>query len=303
MRLACVGDNVVDIYPNLRLVFPGGNAVNVAVAARRAGLESAYLGALGTDRSGKILLEALIDEEVEISRTRVIEGPNAYSTIDLVDGDRIFGAADVGVSRFRLDGDDLEYLAGFDMAHTGDNSMCEDQVSAMAEAAPLSYDFGERPPEYWRPLARHVEVAFFSAGQRSAEEAEDLARSAAALGPKLVVVTEGARGAMVLVANAVHRVTATVTPVDTLGAGDSLIGRFLAGIMDGEEPPDALEAASAAAAETCLHHGAFGYVTSYGPDSRHNGAVGHPWPLEFDRHAHPDRTATTVAPSPGGLAT
>ena len=188
------------------------------------------------------------------------------------------------------------------MVHTGDNSMCEDLVPEMAEAAPLSYDFGERPPEYWRPLARHVLVACFSAGQRSAEEAEDLARSVAALGPELVVVTEGARGAMVLHSKTVHRVAATATPVDTLGAGDSLIGRFLTGIMAGEEPFEALEAGSAAAAKTCLHHGAFGYLTSYGTDSASNGESGHPWPLVFDLQAHPDRTNKTAAPSPGGVA-
>jgi hypothetical protein len=101
---------------------------------------------------------------------------------------------------------------------------------------------------------------------------------------------------MVLEDGKVHRVGTSVTPVDTLGAGDSLIGRFLAGIIAGEEACDALEAANAVAAKTCLHNGAFGYVHPYGSDAVHDG---HAWPLVFNRHAHPDRTAHVPAPSRG----
>jgi fructoselysine 6-kinase len=286
MRVACVGDNVVDVYTSLRLVFPGGNAVNVAVAARRAGAETAYVGALGTDEAGRIVREALVAEDVDISHTRIIEGPNAYSTIELVGGDRIFGAADIGVSRVVLDNEDLGYLAGFDIVHSGDNSMCESQISRMAEVAPISYDFGERPPEYWRPLAPYVRVACFSAGDRSAEQAEQLARAVAELGPQLVVVTEGARGAMVMEAGKVHRVGTSVTPIDTLGAGDSLIGCFLAQIIAGEDSSNALEAANAAAARTCLHHGAFGHVHAHDSGSAHEDQRSSIVFAQLDRVAH-----------------
>ena len=33
LQVAAVGDNVADIYPSLGCLFPGGNALNVAVAA------------------------------------------------------------------------------------------------------------------------------------------------------------------------------------------------------------------------------------------------------------------------------
>ena len=299
MRVACVGDNVVDIYPSRRLVFPGGNAVNVAVAARRAGAHAAYLGAIGTDRAASIVFDAVVDEDVDVSHLRVVAGPNAYCTIEVVDGERIFGAADIGVSRFSLDDDDLKYLAGFDLIHTGDNSMCEDRLAEMAAVAPLSYDFGERPPDYWRPLAPLVRVACLSAGPLSREQAEQLARDVADVGPELVLVTEAARGAMVLAGGAVYRAEAVVTPVDTLGAGDSLIGCFLAGITSGVKPADALRAATEAAAATCLHIGAFGHVTSYAADGP-SDSQDHHWPTTFDRHGHPDRPLGVRASSPGG---
>ena len=97
-----------------------------------------------------------------------------------------------------------------------------------------------------------------------------------------------------------HRVGTSVTPVDTLGAGDCLIGHFLAGIIAGAEARKALAVANLAAAETCRHNGAFGYVHTYGSNAADDG---HAWPLVFDRHGHPDRTAHLPAPSKGASAT
>jgi fructoselysine 6-kinase len=257
-----MGDNVIDVYTSLGVVFPGGNAVNVAVSARRSGVEAAYVGALGTDPAGKLLLAALTAENVLLDRARVVDGPNATTTIEVVDGDRVFVAGEKGVSEFAPDTADLQFLAGCDIVHTGDNSGLEDHVDRISRVARISYDFGEQPEDYWRSLAPFTSVACFSAGHLSADDAESLARAAWAVGPELVLVTEGSRGAMLLDHGVVHRVRTEVEPVDTLGAGDSFIGRFLAGIATGEEPKSALRSSSEAAALTCLHHGAFGYMAS-----------------------------------------
>jgi fructoselysine 6-kinase len=72
MRLLGAGDNVVDRYHDLGLMFPGGNALNVAVAAARAGAEAAYIGAIGTDRAGGVVLAGLRAEGIDTSRVRVV---------------------------------------------------------------------------------------------------------------------------------------------------------------------------------------------------------------------------------------
>ena len=258
MHLACVGDNVVDVYPSLDLMFPGGNAVNVAVAAHRAGVEASYLGALGSDAAGRAVLTSLKDEGVSLERLRVLEGPNAYCTIDLVDGDRRFGLSDVGVSRFVLDDDDLSYLATSDMVHTGDSSMVEGQVRDIAERVPVSFDFSEQPEEYWSRLVDCVSIATFSATDLSDGEASDFARRVVDLGPRIVLVTLGERGAIALDGEVIHFSRSSVSPVDTLGAGDSLIGTFLAGILRRHGIGEALDRGSVSASATCLHNGAFG---------------------------------------------
>jgi sugar/nucleoside kinase (ribokinase family) len=260
-RLAAVGDNVIDIYPALGRAFPGGNAVNVAVAARRSGARAAYLGAVGAGPDGAVVRAALAAEQVETTRLRVLKGPNAYSTITLVDGDRVFGPHDLGVSVFRLDQADLDYLSQFWCVHTGDCSSTEDQLADLAAVARVSFDFSDRPADYYEPLLRHVWFACFSGSHLSRAETVDLAHRAAAAGPELVLVTEGPRGALLRTADGeICQVPARpFQPVDTLGAGDAVIGGVLARLMLGDPPEEAVRAGQELAALSCAHYGAFGY--------------------------------------------
>jgi sugar/nucleoside kinase (ribokinase family) len=265
MRLLGVGDNVVDRYRDLGLMFPGGNALNVAVAAARAGARAAYLGVLGTDRAGEVVLAALRAEGLELDRLRIVEGPNAYADVQVVAGDRVFVGSGLGVSRFRLNEADLAYAATFDLVHTGDCSMLEDQVPALAERAPVSFDFSvHREPAYVEPLLPHVAIACFSCGDLDDEAALGFLAGVVSRGPRFALATRGAAPALLHDGRRVWRQPVVATKVvDTLGAGDSFIGRFLVGVMSGEDPAASLLAAAHAAAKTCGHHGAFGYGSPF----------------------------------------
>lgn len=260
-----VGDNVVDIYPSLGYLFPGGNALNVAVAARRSGVEAAYVGAIGTDEFGRVISSALKDEQVSTERLRVIEGPSAYCVIELHGGDRRFVGSDIGVSRFRLDEADFEYLARFDCIHTGDSSRTEEQLKDMAAVARLSFDFSDKPSEYYRPLLDKVWLACFSGTRLDTAGVGDLTRRVLDAGPELVLVTEGPRGALLSSASgeSVHVEADPATPLDTLGAGDAVIGSVLAGVLRGEDIETVMSSAMSLAARVCAHHGAFGHGRSY----------------------------------------
>jgi fructoselysine 6-kinase len=264
MRVCCAGDNVVDCYPDLGLMYPGGNAVNVAVGARRAGCESAYVGAVGADVPGRVIVDALIAEGVGTERLRIVDGPTAYAVVQLVEGERVFVDSDLGVSEIVLDQDDLAYAATFDLVHSGDCSGLETQLPALAAAVPVSFDFSHRPAEYCAPLLPHVEIASFSAGHLDDAAIEKLLRDATAAGPRVALATAGSRGAMLLIDRRVYHAPAVAAPtvVDTLGAGDTFIARILVGILCEETPATMLRAASELAAETIGESGAFGHPAS-----------------------------------------
>ncbi|MEV1249350.1 PfkB family carbohydrate kinase [Nonomuraea sp. NPDC050022] len=285
IRLVAVGDNVVDRYPDLGVMYPGGNAVNVAVHARRTGAEAGYLGAVGTDEAGRVVRDALAAEGVDLSLLRTVDGPNAFATVRLVAGERKFTGGREGVSRFRLSPADLVRLAAADIVHTGECSFLEGQLDQLAaHARRLSFDFSERPWDYVEEHARHAGIAILSSPSGSRDEALALARRVRALGPATVAVTLGAHGA-VLVSGAAGVLAGPgaaggdsaagalegsedmvawgaaepVAVVDTLGAGDAFIARLLVGLARGEDLPALAVAATAYASHACTSYGAFGH--------------------------------------------
>ena len=141
--LVAVGDNVVDCYPQLGVLYPGGNAVNVAVNAARLGAPSAYIGVVGTDAAGRVVESALRSEGVDVSRLRIVEGTNAAATVHLEEGNRHFVGADTGVSRFRVNDGDLSLVGQAAIAHTGLTASAARIRWASSNTPPAS------PPATW----------------------------------------------------------------------------------------------------------------------------------------------------------
>jgi fructoselysine 6-kinase len=282
MKLAGVGDNVVDRYRDLGLMFPGGQALNIAVYARREGLEAAYVGVLGDDVAGRHVQRAIRAENLDDSHVRVVHGPNAYAEVALVDGNREFVGHSAGVSKFRLSADDLAFLGGFDLIHSSESSYLEDQLDLLAGVAPLSFDFStRRDPAYLNPILPHVTIAEFSLADLDGDEAQAWLERIHRLGPRLVLATRGAADALLFDGQRVWRQPALPTDVvDSLGAGDAFIARVLVGFIRDEPMDRSLAAAAEIAATTCATYGAFGHG------------------IEDDRPATSNRSAAIVSGSP-----
>ncbi|MEN3534675.1 PfkB family carbohydrate kinase [Microbispora sp. ZYX-F-249] len=260
MRLCGVGDNVVDRYLDLGLVFPGGSACNVAVHARRLGAEAAYLGSIGSDPAGDLVRHSLAAEGVEARWSRYGGHPTPRADVKLdADGNRTFVDYVPPTEDLRLSPADLDYLASFDLVHTGHTSLVEDQLPDIARVTKVSFDFSYKDMEYARDLLPSVAVAFFSRARLDRPECAEFAASVLALGPREVVVTCGDQGA--LLASADRTVWQPAVPteaVDTLGAGDAFAAQLLVALP--VAPAEvAMARAAAYAASVCRHHGGYGY--------------------------------------------
>jgi len=261
VRVVAVGDNDVDCYLSTGLMYPGGNCLNVAVFARRFGAESAFIGAMADDAAGRHMQGALTQEGVATDRLRIVPGLTAYCVIGHMGAERVFLTHDLGVSRFVPTDSDLAALAKFDAAHVGQSSGLDPWVPAIAEQTRLSYDFSTRlDSAHMRRTAPHCWLATISGGDRSLEEIEALADDLRRHGAEHVLATMGRRGALLLTTRDRYFVSAQpVEAVDTLGAGDAFIARTLVGLLREENSHDILDAATQAAAETCLYIGAIGH--------------------------------------------
>lgn len=258
-----VGDNTVDRYLHLGRMFPGGNAVNVPVLAHRYGHPASYVGWLGDDALGRLILNALRKEGVDVSRCRVVDGPNAHSEVTLIEADRVFVGSDPGVcARLALDEQDLDFVRQHDVTHTGIYSHIEPHLARLSEASNcLSFDFSQEwDRAYLAEVLPWVDVAFLSNLGQSRGPTVELMRWARSRGPAVVVVTRGEQDAMAYDGQQVYRQGAIETEVvDTLGAGDAFAARFLVEYLEGVPIALALAAAAEAAAEVCGYYGAFGH--------------------------------------------
>jgi len=264
IRVIGVGDNTVDRYLHLGRMFPGGNAVNVAVQARRLGCEAAYLGWLARDPLGMLIYNALLEENVDLSHCRLVEGENAYCDVTLKDGDRVFGEYSEGVcGMIQLDQRDLEFISKFDLTHTSVYSHIDNQLVKLSESSKmLSYDFSQEWDKHLlQKILPHVDIALVSNPPESVMSNEEIINLTKSSGPAMVLITNGDQGAMLSDGKSVYHqpVIRIENMVDTLGAGDAFAARFMVDYLRGIPIPEVLENAAQSAADACKYYGAFGY--------------------------------------------
>lgn len=263
-KLLGVGDNTIDTYVHSRMLYPGGNAVNVAVLAKRLGHEVSYIGWLGDDERGELLLSSLESEGVDTSRCRILKDvPTGYSTVSLVDGDRVFGESDDGAChKLHLEDQDFEFIRAFDVVHTSVFSFIEPQLRELKLVSKLlSFDLSQNHEQaYLEVVLPHVDIAFLSVSDVSFDTQDALMRQMHALGPQLIVATRGEHGSWVFDGKEVyHQGIIPVDVIDALGAGDAFAACFLVEYAEGTSIPVAMQKAAEFAAKNCTHYGAYGY--------------------------------------------
>ena len=270
------GDNVVDIYEHISTMYPGGNAVNFAVAAKQLGCcRSAYMGYFGSDAAGEHVIASLEEEGIELVKCKQLLGPNGAARVSVVDGDRVFLGSNEGGIRgetsFVLDRFDLAYIREFDVVHTGNYCFTERQLPKIREAGvPISFDFSDDSSEqYYDEIAPLVDFAFMSCSELTEEETCEQLKRVVARGPRYANATRGAEGAIGYDGQRFYRQAPKPVEhfVDTMAAGDT----FLTGVVvmwfaltkDGVEGAErierALDFAATAAARACGTEGSWGH--------------------------------------------
>ncbi|MBE6724210.1 MAG: fructoselysine 6-kinase [Ruminococcaceae bacterium] len=261
MNIACFGDNCIDSYRETGQAFPGGNPVNVAAYVRRLGESASYLGAVGDDPNGEILLSALRRKGVDVSHVRVVPGSTAVSYVSVVGGERTFTGFDEGVmADYRPGEEDIGFICRHDLAVTGLWGRSESALEAIRRrGVPTAYDASDDP--FGRIAASalpHSTLFFFSDAESDEDEIRDKLARLRALGPDVVTATRGGRGSISFDGREFY--TEGIVPcevVDTMGAGDSYIAGFLVAWLGGRPLPGCMRAGAENAAVTIGYSGAW----------------------------------------------
>ena len=286
MKFLGMGDNVVDRYINKRIMFPGGNAVNFAVYAKRCGEEASYLGNIADDREGILIRESLESLGVDISGSPLREAlATERCDVTLEEGDRVFVGCEYGDRGeeawipFSLKEEHMEYLDDFDLIHCGCYASMENEIMKLSDInAVKTFDFSAedeyRTDEYLQKVCPYIDIALFSAAETGFSGMEETVKKALSYGVSMVLVTDGTNGQKLWYEGEVYNGTVKkVEPVDTMGAGDSFFTAFVVAVMRGgfgkgkilssNEITEAFSYAAYFSAETCLVEGAFGFGVKY----------------------------------------
>ena len=270
VKVLGIGDNVVDKYVHIKTMYPGGNAVNFSVFAKKLGVEAAFIGTFGDDPEGEHVEKVLTELEIDLSHSRHFSGENGCARVTLEDGDRIFlGSNAGGVTRenpLQLTDEDIEYIKGFSIMHTGLYSHTGhilEQLSTLG--VPLSFDFSDDfQQEEIDQNIPFVDYAFFSCSHLSHEETEQFLKANRKRDGQILVATRGSDPAIAFDGeHYYYQAPDYVKAVDTMGAGDSFITAFLLHFLKSNDIDASMKEAAAFAAKSCLVEGSFGYGVPY----------------------------------------
>ena len=301
MIVSC-GEALIDFVPVLIAggpayrPLPGGSPFNVAIGLGRLGAPTGFFSRLSTDFFGDLLAETLARNGVDGRYLKRAADPSTLAFVSPPsDGEPQYafyanGAADRSMTEHDLPAAFEEAVTCLHFSFGAITLLVEPAAGALealmrreAKHRVLVLDPNIRPGlipdrvaygrriESWVTAADLVKVSRADLDwlypERNVEASAEAWRG---LGPRMVVVTLGAEGAMALMDSARVKVPGRkVEVVDTVGAGDSFHAALLAGLdargaltRDGfaKLPADALEPllqrAVAAAAITCGRAGA-----------------------------------------------
>lgn len=242
----------------------GGKGGNQAVAAARAGAETRFVGAVGTDSFADLMLTTLQEHHVDTTRVQTIEDTGTGMSVAIMDAGGDYGAVIVSGANLQID---VDHFADANLWQDANllilqNEIPEDVNIAAARAARqngLRVCINAAP---WRAMSdalldltdilvvNAVEAEGMGAAPVSDLASAERAALALSVHAPTVIVTAGGDG--VAWAERTHGSGAMpalpVTLVSTHGAGDMFIGTLCHALAGGADLEPALVRANAAAA-------------------------------------------------------
>ena len=256
------GDKVP--YESLTVIPAVGNSPNAAVAAARLGLSTALMTNIGDDQNGKDCLAVLEKEKIDTAFVKIEKDKiTNYHYVLWYDVDRTILVKHQEYERHWLDTKEASQVSKSDWIYL--SSLGEDSLDFHSEISDylkrhedvkLAFQPGTFQMKFGTEKLKNIyartEVFFCNLeeaerilAKESKSENKDvlmLSKGLAALGPKIVVISDGPNGAYLylngeLWHNPIYPDIAL--PIERTGAGDAFSSTFTAALVLGKSPLEA----------------------------------------------------------------
>lgn len=258
--ILCCGEALIDMLPRTSTAgeacyapYAGGAVFNTAIALGRLGAKVGFFSGIAQDMMGEVLTQTLTESLVDTSTVVYSDRPSTVAFVKLVDGHATYAFYDENTAGRMLALSDLPATVAAEALFFGGISLPVDPCGATYEALCLreSADKVIMIDPNIRPGFIRDEATYRARIERMLAAAdivklsdEDLiwllgqgdmienARKIVAMGPKLVCITEGAKGSYGITAEmVVFEPAQKVEVVDTVGAGDTFNAGVLASLQ------------------------------------------------------------------------
>ena len=278
-KIIGIGANVLDTiiemdsYPNEDIkkkaervfVSGGGPVSNALVCISKLGIETEYIGLLSNDNNGHFLVDEFKKYGVKTNNIKYVDNTTAFTSFIVLAKDKgtrtcIFDKGNVPDNPKLLD---LSEVSKADILHLDGNYLniaLEAAKIAKQNNVLVSLDAGSKYPNI-ELLLPYVDILIPSedfarkiTGENEIDKAILVLKKK--YNPKVLVVTEGAKGGSFAVNNEIkHYKAFKVNCVDSNGAGDTFHGAFLVAYLEGKSIEKCVVFASATSAIKCQKAG------------------------------------------------
>ncbi|HEX7363821.1 MAG TPA: PfkB family carbohydrate kinase [Dehalococcoidia bacterium] len=240
---------------------PGGSAANTIYGLARLGIKTGFVGAVGTDKSGKLLIDDLKTVGVDTSRISIKQGETGATTclsdklgrraIYVSPGaNNLLDKKDVDVAYFNQA--KLVHMSSF--AHDKQFKLQIASAKKLKDSVRLSLApgmiYAAKGLKALAPLLKETYVAFMNREEIERLTAKDLqagARELVEIGCRIVVVTLGKglpkdRSSVITAYvrdggneyEVISKKSGTKSALETTGAGDVFAAGFIFGLINGK---------------------------------------------------------------------
>ena len=228
---------------------PGGAGANVAAALSRLGCKTIFLGRVGDDENGRLLIQSFKDAGVQTDKIGVDQGLSTPTCFIAVSdsGERTIialGNATIISKAEELNLNAIRQAKALYLSDVDGELVCTAAREAHRGGATVFYGPGgwivSKGIENLAPLLKDVDVLLVSRTEAEIlvpeSTPEAATRALLQMGIPVVVQTVGAEGVLVGSGGNIDHIPAVAvqTIVDTTGAGDAFAAGLIAGHIEGK---------------------------------------------------------------------
>lgn len=242
-------------------LMPGGTMGNFSSATAKLGAKTGFLGIVGEDAWGDLLIKDFIESGVDVSR--ILKRPDISTplTILLLDNEGKRTNILPPFPEIRFEDIDLDYISKTKIIHThlfdiAVFNYCAEKARKKNIALSIDMELHRAKqipsPELIKIISLY-DLVFLNretlAWIAQSTDIETAAHSLTEDGPGTVIITLGDEGSFAVTPHEAIRMTPfKMTAVDTTGAGDAFAGAFCFGWLQGWPLKKTMEFSSAASA-------------------------------------------------------